>query len=169
MGSLGMRVRRSSITLEAGVTEYDPPADIKRVTRCGWARAENKARKPWNPNWIHNLPDLSLVETDSGKKLELSREISAAELADIGSTCTYYYEAAHVIDADASNTSIQAEDRDLLLLRAKVEACRELAMRQIGKPIALRDGYTNTPRNGSPAALAESLYDGWKEQMRLRH
>ena len=42
------------------------------------------------------------------------------------------------------------------------EAMRELAMRNVIKPQAMRDGYSSTPRNGTPSALFEALMAEFK-------
>ena len=84
MSRIRPRILKATLTLASETSEYDAPANIKRVTRTDWGRAERKQRQPWNADYIHDLPDLSVIETDSGTKLELSREITAAELADIG-------------------------------------------------------------------------------------
>ena len=39
---------------------------------------------------------------------------------------------------------------------------RELAMRNVVTPQAMRDGYSSTPRNGTPAALYEALLAEFK-------
>ena len=104
------------------------------------------------------------MELDGARRLYLSRTVSAAELADLGARCDYLYQAAHRIGDLAGDTTIAAEDRGLLLLRAQAEACRELALRQIGKPISLKTGIANQPRNGSPAGLHDSLMRQWREQ-----
>ena len=61
------------------------------------------------------------------------------------------------IDADAANTTVEAKDRALFLLRAHAEVARELAARNITKPVRLRDGFSQGPRNATPAALYDAL------------
>lgn len=164
MSEVRPRIVRDSITLVAEQTDYAAPADIMRVTRTVWGRQSRLERKPWESNYINRLPHLRLVETASGKVLELSREITASEITDIGADCGYFYEAAHSIDAVATNTTINPADRGLLLLRAQAEACAELSFRNIGKPVSMRDGVTGQARNGTPAALADRLLQSWREQ-----
>ena len=47
--------------------------------------------------------------------------------------------------------------RSLLLLRAQAEACRELALRNVSKPVTMRDAVGSQPRNGTPSALYQML------------
>jgi hypothetical protein len=155
-------VKRSSVTLEADVIDYPAPANIIRVTRTMWGRNERRARKPYDSGYPQYLPNLCLIETDTGFGLELSRPVTAIELADIGAQCDYFYSRKHSIADAAADTTIKAADRDLLILRAQAEAAKELAFRNVGKPVSMRDGVSNTPRNGTPAALAESLLNEWR-------
>lgn len=166
MSRIRMLVLKESITLIAGQTEYAAPANIKRVTRTTWGREARKTRKPWNSNYPQQLPFLELIETGTSAMLDLSRSVNASEISDIGSACGYFYEAAHSINTDAANTTIKPADRPLLIMRAQVEACRELAFRQIGKPVSLRTGVGGQAKNGTPAALSDSLMSSWLEQGR---
>lgn len=164
-----LRLRRDHLTLTVADIDYPAPADIIRVHRCDWGRQNNRAAKYWDSNFIRDLPTLRVInDVTDGKKLELSRNITAAELASIGADCVYYYEAAHLIAADAADTTIEPHDRGLLILRAQAEACAELAMRSVGKPVQLRDGISGTPRNGTPAALAEFLLKQYTDRGRRR-
>ena len=52
--------------------------------------------------------------------------------------------------------------RTVAQVRAQAEAMRELAMRNVVKPQQMRDGYTSMPRNGTPAALFETLLAEFK-------
>jgi hypothetical protein len=105
------------------------------------------------------LPKVRFTEVAAGSyKLSLEPSPSAAQIAVLGSDFRYYYFARHLIDvADAAKTTVLASERHLLLLRAQAEAMREMAMRNIAKPVALRDGISSGPRNGTPAALHAAL------------
>ncbi|UUZ68084.1 hypothetical protein LP416_27855 [Polaromonas sp. P2-4] len=82
---------------------------------------------------------------------------TAAMLAVLGSAFKFWFFAQHAIDATASLTTISQQDRGLLILRAQVEAMRELSIRNAGKPVQMRDGFSGQPRNSTPAALADML------------
>jgi hypothetical protein len=62
-----------------------------------------------------------------------------------------------VLGDNAADTTVTAADRGLLLLRAQVEAMRELSVRAAAKPVQLRDGLSGVARNSTPAALHEVL------------
>jgi len=47
--------------------------------------------------------------------------------------------------------------RGALLLRAQAECCKELAMRNVAKPVTMRDGGGGQPRNGTPGHLYSVL------------
>lgn len=85
------------------------------------------------------------------------------QLSVWGATFRFWYFAQHVLSEAPGLTTINPSDRGLLLLRAQAEAMRELAMRNVIKPQAMRDGYSSTPRNGTPAALFETLLAEFKE------
>lgn len=38
-----------------------------------------------------------------------------------------------------------------------IKACKEMAMRNLTKPVSMRDGISNGPRNGTPAYMFEVL------------
>ena len=146
-----------SIVLSAGLLEYDTIPGLQRITMTHWGQSQQKERKPWNSNYPCDLPELKQVVTADGIKLRLSRAPTAAEIADYGQVCEFEYIAPHVIADQAAETTIPEKDRGLLILAAQIEACHELAMRQIGKPVSLRDGVNQQPRSAHPTALAEQL------------
>ena len=57
----------------------------------------------------------------------------------------------------AAQTTVPEHSRSLLLLRAQAEACRELALRNVSKPVTMRDAVGSQPRNGTPSALYQML------------
>jgi hypothetical protein len=82
----------------------------------------------------------------------------------LGSEFRYYYFALHSIGAAAADTTVKASDRGLLLLRAQAEAMKEMAMRNIKKPVQMRDGLASAPRNGTPASLFQALMDQFEKE-----
>lgn len=142
------------ITLEAGVATYTAPAGMTDFVLETWSDA---CPKQWEAAYPGLLPRALLIGPAGARKLHLSPAPSAMHLAAMGATYKFIYTAAHSIGEQASDTTIDAGDRGLLLLRAQAEALRELAIRNVGKPVQMRDGYTGTPRNGTPAALYQTL------------
>lgn len=141
-----------SATLAAGQSDYAMPADFYLYKADLWADP-SRMGPPWAKTWPGRLPSVRVAFVDGVRTLLLQPPPSAQQIALLGAEFRYYYLAKHVIGADAADTSIDAGDRGLLLLRAQAEALRELAMRNVGKPVAMRDGLTSTPRNGTPSHL----------------
>ena len=151
------RTMLGQVTLVADQVEYAAPSGcmVFKSSLWGVSRA-----KPWETSWPGRLPNAMVVEGASSRELHLSPPPSAEQITVLGATYKFYYFARHVIDATAANTSIQSGDRGLLLLRAQAEAMKEMAMRNIKKPVQMRDGLSSAPRNGTPSALYEIL---WKQ------
>lgn len=118
--------------------------------------------KPWEPLFPGAVPRVA-AQWDGGHWwLEFSPAPSVRQIAVWGSEFRFWYFASHVLSDTPDATTVNASDRGLLLLRAQAEAMRELAMRNVAKTQQMRDGYSGTPRNGSPAALFETLLAEFK-------
>lgn len=155
------RVMSASLQLKPRTALYVAPDDLYRFYRTAWG--DGNLLQPWEPGYgLVQKPRVEVVETNSDdgtpvRQLQFSPAPSIDQLAFLGSTFRYLYYAHHVIGDRASATTIRSEDRDLLLLRAKAEAMREIATRDSFKPVQLRDGLNSGPKNRQPAALF-SLY-----------
>ncbi len=149
-------VKPGTLTLTADTASYAAPADLDDVDSELWS-SRGTMPQPWEASYPGPLPRLRVVGPAGSKLIVFTPSPSAAHILALGSAFQYLYRAAHAIGAAAADTTIAAGDRALLLLRAQAEALRELAMRNIGKPVHMRDGYTGTPRNGTPAALFQVL------------
>ncbi len=152
----------ASLALVADQALYDAPADLVDVKVSDWGTAQQH-RAPWDmPRGP--LPALRRVEIGGAAKLQLSPSPSAAQIAAFGSTYNLFYQAAHLLP-DAGDTTITAREIDLLLLRAKAEAMRELAIRDHSKPVSLRGAEPglSQPRNGTPAALYDAFLREFNE------
>ncbi len=159
LGRVRPRVRLGSITVIANQTEYTAPADFLRPLSLIWGHEKRAERSPWDSNWPKTIPSIEFVESDSGLVLLLSSKPSATQIVDFGSLCKFKYFAGHSVDAVAANTSVKPADRHLLLIRATAQALSELAANGISKPVQLGPGVGSMPKNGTPAALAESLLE----------
>lgn len=118
--------------------------------------------KPWEPNYPGAVPRVSTQWDGVAWWLEFAPAPTMVQLSVWGATFRFWYFAQHVLSEAPGLTTINPSDRGLLLLRAQAEAMRELAMRNVMKPQAMRDGYSSTPRNGTPAALFETLLAEFK-------
>lgn len=118
--------------------------------------------KPWEPSYPGAVPRVAAQWGGASWWLEFSPAPTPRQLQVWGSEFRFWYFARHVLGEAAGETTVNPGDRGLLLLRAQAEAMRELAMRNVVKPMAMRDGYSSTPRNGTPSALFESLLAEFK-------
>lgn len=153
---LGARtfVRHVTLTITAGQAYYAAPADLVAIAASGDALASRQP--PWQDS-SGPLPEATIARTSAGRQICLTPAPTATHVAVTGGSYTVSYFADHVIDADAANTTVPTAHRALLLKRAAAEALRELAARNVVKPLSVRDGATNGPRNGTPAALWQAI------------
>lgn len=151
-------VKTGTLTLVADTASYAAPADLLRIDGEMWS-SRGTLPQPWEASYPGQLPRPRVVGASGGKLIVFTPPPSAAHILALGSAFSYLYSAAHAIGAAATDTTIAAGDRGLLLLRAQAEALREMAIRNVGKPVQLRDGLSGTPRNGTPAALYQALLD----------
>lgn len=153
LGLLMPRTLASTLSLVAGQAEYAAPADFLRFKMALWG--VSSPVRPWDKSHPGKLPDVRHCEGF----LVMVPAPSAGQIALLGSNYRYFYFAGYVLDELAGLTTVPPHARSLLLLRAQAEACKEMAMRNITKPVALRDGVSSGPRNGTPAALHGQLMD----------
>lgn len=158
-GSSASRTLAATLTLIAGESEYAAPDDLLRFKMALWGAST--PAKPWDKSFPGRLPDV--LHADG--MLILLPAPSALQIALLGSAYRYFYFAAHELSDTAGNTTLAAGNRPLLILRAQAECCRELALRNITKPVALRDGISSAPRNGHPAVLYKQLLDEFEEKV----
>lgn len=151
----------ATITLIADQDIYAAPADCMVYKSTLWG---TNRTQPWERTWPGKLPLAKVIQGVAGRELHLIPPPTANQIIILGAPYRFYYFARHIIDpAIAANTSIQAGDRGLLLLRAQAEAMKEMAIRNIKKPVQMRDGMSSAPRNGTPTALFEILMKQFEE------
>lgn len=155
--ALDMRRKRprtllGTITLVADQDAYAAPADFAAFKSDLWGIGARKYQ-PWEVNHPGRLPDVSASGDAGAQTLYLSPAPTSFQIGVLGAAYKFYYYAAHSISATAASTTILPADRGLLLLRAQAEAMKEMSMRNIGKPVTMRDGMSQGPRNGTPSAL----------------
>jgi hypothetical protein len=155
--------RLVKLTVAADVADYPAPADLIDVKFSGWGESLRKNSKPWQVK-LGVLPRLSTIYIDDVLNIHLSPAPDAAQIAQLGSDFPVFYYGAYTIGATEADTTIPAHSRDLLLIRATVQALMELANAGSTKPVSLgSQGVGSMPKNGTPAALAESwltIFDG---------
>lgn len=150
--------RLGQVTLTAGTPGYSLAAytDFQNYKTHMWEPL-GVCPQPWEPGYPGVVPRVHAYRDVGGWSLGFEPAPSGAHLAVRGSTFKFYYFAQHTVGADAAETTVDAGDRGLLLLRAQAEAMLELTLRSSSKPVQLRDGLSGTPRNSTPRALHEAL------------
>lgn len=113
--------------------------------------------KPWEPTHPGPLPCIRAQRDEDGWWIELDPAPTAAHISVLGSSFKFWYFARHAIGVLAGDTTVAAEDRSLLLLRAQAEAMLALGVRNAGKPVQLRESLSGVARNSTPTALYEQL------------
>lgn len=157
-GRVRSLVRQASFDLVADADSeghFPVPADFCDYHSAVWGAGHGIP--PWSPNFPGALPRAQLVRTAQGPALSLTPAATAQQMGTLGNRYRYRYYAAHSVGDTAAETTIHPADRGLLILRAQAEACKELAIHNVVKPLALRDGLSQSPRNGTPAALHTEL------------
>lgn len=157
MGRFFPRTLIGSLTLVAEQSAYTAPAAMVAFKLALWG---SKRGKPWQDSWPGKLPQATLA----AQQLRLDPAPTAAQIAALGSDYQFYYYAAHAIGAAAVDTTVLPGHRGLLLLRAQAEAMQELTIRNLNKPVQLRDGLSGTPRNSTPAAMFSTLMDMFEQR-----
>lgn len=117
----------------------------------------------WEPGYPGAVPRISSYRDGTGHWLGFEPAPSAEHIALRGAVCKFYYMANHSIGSVAVATTVAPQDRGLLLLRAQAEAMLELTLRNVAKPVQLRDGLSGTPRNSTPRALFDALLTQFME------
>lgn len=156
MGRVRPRTMLGTITLVADQYNYTAPADLLSYKSDLWG-IPGRRINPWETTYPGRLPDVRAAVSGTTRELHFLPAPTTAQITALGAAFKFYYFAAHLIGAAAVDTTLHAGDRGLLLLRAQAEAMKELAMRNITKPVSLRDGLSQGPRNGTPGYLFEQL------------
>lgn len=154
MGSKRARTLLGTLTLVADQFNYPAPADFLSYKSALWGVGRVQ---PWEKSYTGRLPDVRTAMNGAVRELHFLPAPTASQITVLGSAFKYYYFAAHAVGTLAADTTIQAGDRGLLLLRAQAEAMKEMSMRNMGKPVQLRDGISHGPRNGTPQYLFEQM------------
>lgn len=152
------RTVAASLQLVAGQPQYPAPANLVQVKASPWGVAQTQSA-PWCAPRTP-LPILRVLRDETGAALVCLQPAPTVEqLAAFGATFPFYYTAAHdLADAPDEASSVTDDELDLLLLRAKVEALRELAIRNHSKPVTMHGGAgEGIARNQTAASLYEQF------------
>lgn len=158
-----MQVKRPATRLGTVTIEPNFPRVAVGVDNTGFAAfktylwGDNCTIKPWEPSYPGKLPRVSASYSEQQWWLVFDPAPTAQQVCVHGSQFDFWYYAAHAIGTLAADTTVNLQDRGLLLLRAQVEAMRELSIRNASKPVTMRDGFSGQPRNSTAAALYTEL------------
>lgn len=155
------RTLLGQVTIAADEERFAVPhADFAMYKTHVWgARPLN----PWEPCYPGALPRVTAVHDATGWGLMFDPPPTQAHINAYGSAFKFWYFGTHALATESTPSTLSLQDRPLLLLRAQVEVMRELSMRNVNKPVALRDGFSGTPRNSTPAALYRELLREFEE------
>lgn len=153
---------KGSITVTAETAEYSAPAGIVAYSYSAWSAGKMPA--PWAANYPGPEPRVSLIGLPGARVLYFEPAPTALQVALFGATFPFRYLGGYAIGTAAADTTVLAQDRGLLILRAQVEALREIAVRNLGKPVSLRDGLSGQARNAQPAFLYSDLMDEFERR-----
>lgn len=152
-------IKFHTVTLVAGQTTYLPAADIVRPLRSEWGRDCQRVVNSWEAAYPRALPKLRLVENGM---LYLVPAPTSTAIGLYGADYEYSYIARHVVSTVETDTTVADGDRDILLLRAAIIALRELATRNITKPIKLNRGVAPAQAETTPQDAYELLINEWE-------
>lgn len=153
------RTRLGALTLTAGVDRYAvTETDFAALKVHTWGEPVRTVR-PWEPCYPGSVPRVEAQWDGAAWALVVEPAPTAVQLSAWGDQLRFWYFGQHVLGNELGETTVNAADRGLLLLRAQAEAMRELMLRNVSKPVQMRDGYSGTPRNSTPAALNQQLLD----------
>ena len=149
--------RQATVLLVPGVARYAMPvADFAAMKTHQWGEP-SKTPKPWEESYPGAVPRVCASWDGSAHWVELDPPPTAKQIGVFGRELPFWYFALHTLGTTPETTSVNPQDRGLLLMRAQVEALKELTLRNLTKPVQLRDGLSGTPRNSTPAALHTEL------------
>lgn len=151
--------RLGSLVLTANFPRYSLASATGFAAFKTQAWGDGCTLKPWDAAYPGKLPRVSAGFEAGQWWLDFDPAPTARQIAVHGSKFDFWYFAQHAIGTIASDTTINLQDRGLLILRAQVEAMRELSIRNAGKPVSMRDGLSGQPRNSTAAALWKDLLD----------
>lgn len=151
-----------SVQLHALQARYAvPQPDFAALKTHLWA-APVDTPMPWDDGYPGAAPRVAAQWNGATWWLEFSPAPTPRQIAAWGGEFRFWYFARHRLSEEAGETTVAAADRGLLILRAQAEAMRELAMRNVATTTQMRDGFSGTPRNGTPAALFQVLLDEFR-------
>ena len=164
LGRVRPRTLVGTITVVADQNEYAAPVDLVDVKVPIWGKAERRTLQPWDRAWSGPLPRLTVIADGADRKLWLDPAPTSAQITQFGTSYKFFYFAAYSISESASSTTVPADDRHLLLLRAGAEAMLEISHRNQHKPVQLRGELAGVSKANTPAAIYDQMMRAFERQ-----
>ncbi|MFW6340653.1 MAG: hypothetical protein ACOC0Q_07275 [Wenzhouxiangella sp.] len=153
----------AELEIEAGVSRYTGlPTDIVYIKTLLWGSQERTM--PWSDSHPGPLPRARLAREQDAPVLYLTPAPTEHQIAALGSRYAFFYGASYWTGNLSDALELSATERSLLLLRAQAEACRELAMQNMTRPVETRTSLS-MPRNSTPGALWQALMDEFRRRV----
>ncbi|MDD2664369.1 MAG: hypothetical protein PHD19_11515 [Dechloromonas sp.] len=146
-----------AINLQADKADYAAPADMIELRSMLWGVGQRA--QPWERRYAGRLPTARQI----GTLILLSPAPTERQILLLGAEFKFLYVARDAISDSAGQTTIPADDRHLLLLRAQAEAMLMLAQRDSVRPVQSAAGHGSQAKTGLPVALWKELMAAWLE------
>jgi len=127
---------------------------------------ENSARDLTDPYRVEVVPTPTLRVLSGMKTWAFTPTPTASILFRLGSDYRFSFKKAHLLSDTEADSTVFEEDLPLLITRAQIAALKEISIRNLHKPVVLRDTMFSQTRNGTPAGLADVLMGQWEQQAR---
>jgi len=163
LGHKRPRTLIATVVLNCNTAEYDTPSDFIFYKASIWGREEQQKYKPWDTRNPGRLPRVFTAEYDGKLQIVLSPTPSSAQIAQLGANYKFYYYAGHVLSDEANKTSVQANDRELLLLGAVIQAMFQLSNSGTINPMQLHKGMGSQSKATTPAGWFNTLNQLYKD------
>lgn len=158
-------IKNGSIDLIPNIKTYSAPNDLFEIFETLWAKNEKLTKNPWDFNYPRNLPRLNAFQRNNGYELVLNRAVTESEIQMFGKAFEFSYKAFHILGNDLNQTTITENAIPIILLRAQAEAAREMAMRNIHKPVSLNTPVGGVPSNGTAMGIYQALIIEFEKQV----
>jgi hypothetical protein len=151
------------ITLEAGVSIYSGlPADMTAIKAPLWGTQDRVP--PYADHYPGPLPRARLADQSGTPVLYLTPAPTQRQIELLGSSYQFFYSASYWTGDVNDSLDLSTTERELLMLRAQAEACRELAIQNMTRPVETRTSLS-MPRNSTPGALWQALMDEFNSRV----
>lgn len=144
------RTCTDTLALVDGTPEYPKPDGFISLKSTNYGRPPVPVA-PWDRVLTYRPEVPRVIPMDTTLRLEPAP--SADLLSACGSSFTYYYSAAHVVDDKGS--TINPADDDLIIMRAEAELMKMIAEERANKP-SYKDGF-NQASNSTYGGLYSAL------------